>query len=62
MKKLKHVEIDVYKLKTTKHPKLHSFHNVTIKELKKFVNDNYKKWDCFQVYDTHKFVCNIDNN
>ena len=54
------LEIDLYKKRTTKHPKKHSFRNSSINDVLKFVSLNYNEFSDFQIYYQNKYLGNIN--
>lgn len=53
------LEIDLYKKRTTKHPKKHSFYNSSINDVLKFVDEIYPQFADFQIYHQNKYLGNI---
>ena len=52
------VTIDLYKNRTTKHPKQHTLENVTLEDIHSFVTSKYNKFMDYQVYDSkNKYLC-----
>ena len=53
--------VDVYKTRTTKHPKQHTLYNVTLSDINSFVLSKYSKFMDYQVYDSkNKYICSVD--